>query len=112
MRVLACTMLAIAAIAVPARAQTYDPGYPVCLQVYTVDGDHIECRYSTLAQCQASASGRGGTSMLHQSVFRAGRQETAGPGRPSATARLLDGRWIGLRRKPHIQFCRRDRFPL
>ena len=41
MRVLACTMLAIeaAGIAVPARAQTYDPGYPVCLQVYTVDGD-------------------------------------------------------------------------
>jgi hypothetical protein len=71
MRVLAC--LAIAVIAVPARAQTYDPSYPVCLQVYTIDGDHFECRYSTLAQCQASASGRGGTQCLTNPYFaRAG----------------------------------------
>jgi len=75
MRVLACTMLAIATIAVPAHAQTYDPGYPVCLQVYTVDGDHIECRYSTLAQCQASASGRGGTQCFTNPYFaQAGRK--------------------------------------
>jgi len=61
MRALACAMLAIAVTVVPARAQTYDPSYPVCMQVFTIDGDHFECRYSTLAQCQASASGRGGT---------------------------------------------------
>jgi len=69
MRVLACAMLAIAVIAAPARAQTYDPGYPVCMHVYTIDGDHFECRYSTLAQCQGSASGRGGTQCLINPYF-------------------------------------------
>jgi hypothetical protein len=69
MRVLACAMLAIAVIAVPARAQTYDPGYPVCMHVYTIDGDYFECRYSTLAQCQGSASGRGGTQCLINPYF-------------------------------------------
>ncbi len=41
----------------PAAAQTYDPAYPVCLQVYGPI-NYIECRYGTLAQCAASASGR------------------------------------------------------
>ena len=79
MRVLACAMLAIAVMVVPARAQTYDPSYPVCMQVFTIDGDHFECRYSTLAQCQASASGRGGTQCLTNPFFaQAGRKP---PGR-------------------------------
>ncbi len=50
-----------AAIALPAatRAQTYDPSYPVCLQVYQGIADfYFECHYQTIAQCQASASGR------------------------------------------------------
>lgn len=42
-----------------ARAQTYDPSYPVCLQVYQGMVDfYFECRYRTMAQCAASASGR------------------------------------------------------
>jgi hypothetical protein len=48
-------MLAASAI----QAQTYDPRYPVCVQVATIDGTSIGCGYGTLAQCQASASGRG-----------------------------------------------------
>jgi Protein of unknown function (DUF3551) len=53
-------ILAIAAIlaVVPARGQTYDPAYPVCLQTYGIDGGVIECGYTSLAQCNASASGR------------------------------------------------------
>jgi Protein of unknown function (DUF3551) len=53
-------MLAIGAIfaTTPAGAQTYDPSYPICLHVYTIDGDYFECRYTSLAQCQGSASGR------------------------------------------------------
>jgi hypothetical protein len=43
---------------VPAEAQMYDPHYPVCMQVYTIDGSSIGCGYSTMAQCAASASGR------------------------------------------------------
>jgi hypothetical protein len=40
------------------QAQTYDPRYPVCIEVATIDGTSVGCGYGTLAQCQASASGR------------------------------------------------------
>jgi Protein of unknown function (DUF3551) len=55
------TILAVAvALSAPARAQTYDPSYPVCLQVYQggIADFYFECHYRTMAQCQASASGR------------------------------------------------------
>lgn len=44
----------------PAVAQTYDPSYPVCLQIYQGGIAHyyFECAYQTMGQCQASASGR------------------------------------------------------
>ena len=44
---------------VPSQAQTYDPNYPICLQIYD-DMVHyyFECSYTSMAQCQASASGR------------------------------------------------------
>jgi hypothetical protein len=61
MRIPALAILAIAAVsAVPsARAQTYDPAYPVCLQIYTGWNDYyFECAYTSLPQCNASASGR------------------------------------------------------
>lgn len=52
-------LAAIIALSAPARAQTYDPSYPVCLQVYQGMVDfYFECRYRTMAQCAASASGR------------------------------------------------------
>jgi hypothetical protein len=49
----------------PALAQTYSPGYPVCLYAYRWGGSDVDCSYSTMAQCQASVSGRGGTCMLN-----------------------------------------------
>jgi hypothetical protein len=60
MRHLALTFLVIgvASVAGPARAQTYDPAYPVCLHVYTLGANYYECRYTSLPQCAASASGR------------------------------------------------------
>jgi hypothetical protein len=59
MRILALAILATAAAAPSARAQTYDPAYPVCLQVYQGMTDfYFECSYTSLAQCNASASGR------------------------------------------------------
>ncbi len=60
MRVLACTLLAIGTVlvAASARAQTYDPNYPVCLQTYAIGGGFIDCSFTSLAQCAASASGR------------------------------------------------------
>jgi hypothetical protein len=59
MRNLAMAILALATVAVagPAAAQTYDPAYPVCLHVYGRI-TYWECRYTSLAQCAGSASGR------------------------------------------------------
>ena len=53
-------MLASAAIlaTVPSQAQTYDPNFPVCLQVYAPRGGYIDCSFTSLPQCQATASGR------------------------------------------------------
>ena len=60
MRILVCTVLTIAAVlaASPLRAQTYDPNYPVCIQTYANGGGSIDCSFTSLAQCAASASGR------------------------------------------------------
>ena len=50
---------AITTFAPSARAQTYNPRYPVCLQVYQGYTDYyFECGYTSIAQCQMSASGR------------------------------------------------------
>jgi hypothetical protein len=53
MRIPALAILTIATVltAAPARAQTYSPGYPVCLQVYGSEPCSFECDYATLAQC-------------------------------------------------------------
>jgi hypothetical protein len=60
MRALACTSLSIATVlvAAPLRAQTYDPNFPVCIQTYSVGGGSIDCSFTSLGQCAASASGR------------------------------------------------------
>ena len=47
--------------AAPAGAQAYDPNYPVCMQIGEWGGWRIECSFTSMAQCQASGSGRGAT---------------------------------------------------
>jgi len=56
--VLAVLTTAMVFMAAPVRAQTYDPGYPVCMQTFGIFGDSIECNFTSLAQCAPSASGR------------------------------------------------------
>lgn len=60
MRMMAVVVATIAAMtaASPARTQTYDPSYPVCLQTYGIDGGYISCGYMSMEQCRLSASGR------------------------------------------------------
>jgi hypothetical protein len=79
MRIPALAILTFATIltAAPARAQTYDPAYPVCLQVYGIGGGYIECGYTSLAQCNASASGRAAQCIINP--YYAGAK--ASPGR-------------------------------
>jgi Protein of unknown function (DUF3551) len=59
MRILALAILAIAAVSasLPARAQAWDPDYPVCMRVYG-PLNYNDCRYTSLVQCAGSASGR------------------------------------------------------
>jgi Protein of unknown function (DUF3551) len=59
MRLLALATFAIGTIAAaaPVSAQTYAPDYPVCLHVYG-RSSYIECGYTSMPQCQATASGR------------------------------------------------------
>jgi hypothetical protein len=74
MRVLMWATLALAAglTAAPARAQTYDPRYPVCLQITDENGGWIECAYSSIPQCNASAAGRAAQCMVNP-FYGAGR---------------------------------------
>jgi hypothetical protein len=78
MRILALAILAIgaASAAAPAQAQTYDPAYPVCLHVYTRGANYYECRYTSLPQCNATASGRAAQCVINP--YFAGAQEPAG----------------------------------
>jgi hypothetical protein len=56
---MACAALATELMGAPAQAQTYDPNYPVCLQVYQSMIDYyFDCSYTSMAQCAASAAGR------------------------------------------------------
>jgi hypothetical protein len=79
MRILALAILAIGTISAagPARAQTYAPGYPVCLHVYG-PATYYECRYTSLAQCAASASGRAAQCVINPYAANAS-EEPLGP---------------------------------
>lgn len=50
-------VLGLALTTLPARAQMYDPAYPVCLQSYGIQSG-ISCRYASMGQCKVAASGR------------------------------------------------------
>jgi hypothetical protein len=74
MRRLALAILGTAALSAtgPASAQSYDPSYPVCLRVYG-EITYNDCRYTSLAQCAVSASGRAGQCLVNP--FAAAYQE-------------------------------------
>jgi Protein of unknown function (DUF3551) len=73
---LATLIVATILTAAPARAQTYDPAYPVCLQVYQGWNDYyFECSYTSLPQCNASASGRAAQCIVNP--YYAGRKKAS-----------------------------------
>lgn len=64
--IFAIFVLATTLIAASVQAQTYDPKYPVCLHVYGDQvGDRMDCLYTSLAQCAASASGIAATCLIN-----------------------------------------------
>ena len=78
MRILALAILAIgaASAAAPAQAQTYAPGYPVCLHVYG-KVSYYECSYTSLPQCNASASGRSAQCVVNPYYANAAQEPPA-----------------------------------
>jgi hypothetical protein len=72
MRAMISTLLAFGAIAAttPAGAQTYGTTYPVCLHVYG-PVTYYECGYTSIAQCNASASGRAAQCVLNPYLAQA-----------------------------------------
>jgi hypothetical protein len=59
-------LLSLAAVSMvePANAQTYGQDYPVCLHVYGPI-TYYECGYTSIAQCNATASGRAAQCVLN-----------------------------------------------
>lgn len=77
MRELAVAILVIGTVAMePAVAQRYDPAYPVCLHVYALGANYYECRYTSLPQCNAAASGR--AALCEINPYFAGAEEPEG----------------------------------
>ena len=67
---ISATMLVLTALS--ALPQTYDPSYPVCMQVNSRQASYIECTFTSLAQCAQSASGRNAVCVVNP-YFAGGR---------------------------------------
>jgi hypothetical protein len=64
--VFAIVALATALMATSVQAQMYDPKYPVCMHVYgELEGERMDCIFTSLAQCAATASGRPATCLIN-----------------------------------------------
>jgi hypothetical protein len=72
--VLAAIAFAMMFSALPASAQTYGRGYPVCLHQYG-PATYYECGYTSIAQCNASASGRAAQCVVNPFMANAGMDE-------------------------------------
>ncbi|MBR0818297.1 DUF3551 domain-containing protein [Bradyrhizobium liaoningense] len=64
------------------RAQTYDPRYPVCIEIYTIDGSSIDCSFTSIAQCAATASGQSAQCYANPYYAMQGRPPGPGPSPP------------------------------
>ncbi|MGT2436254.1 DUF3551 domain-containing protein [Bradyrhizobium betae] len=65
----------------PAAAQTYDPRYPICMEVYTIDGSSIDCSFTSIAQCAMTASGQSAQCYANPYAVKS-RQPGLGPSPP------------------------------
>jgi hypothetical protein len=64
--------------AAPASAQTYAPGYPVCLHVFG-PVSYFDCSYTSIAQCNLTASGRSAQCVVNPYRANADMDEPAPP---------------------------------
>jgi hypothetical protein len=54
----AAATIAVMAFPTAGQAQGWDPNYPICMDVYGRGGGYRECAFTSIPQCQATASGR------------------------------------------------------
>ena len=76
MRLFASAVVVIVALAGdgPASAQLYDPNYPVCMHVYgELLGERMDCIFTSLALCTASASGLPATCLMNPYYSHTGK---------------------------------------
>jgi hypothetical protein len=65
-RIFAVLALATAFAVPAAQAQMYNPDYPVCLHVFgSLDGERMDCIFTSIPQCQATASGRSAMCLIN-----------------------------------------------
>jgi len=103
MRKWALTILtvSIALTAGHARAQRYDPAFPVCLNVVTRGASpYYRCSYTTMDQCRASANGQ----MCVLNPYYAGAPAKGNGRRHSGQAYAPPKRPIHNRATPYNQF--------
>ena len=83
MRVTLFTFLAIGSIAaaMPARAQTYDPRYPVCLQTFG-PFQGIDCSYTSMQQCKFATGIRASQCIVNPYYARVKRSPGGGRWHP------------------------------
>ncbi len=79
MRISALVILVIGILAAagPARAQTYDPDFPVCMHVVSWGTTYEDCSYYTMDQCRLSATGR--AAQCNINPYYAGAKASPGP---------------------------------
>jgi hypothetical protein len=79
MRVLALAAFAVGSFLVtaPASAQSYAPGYPVCLHVYG-PAAYYDYGYNSIAQCNLSTSGRRAQCVTNPYMANTGFDEPLG----------------------------------
>ncbi|PAY05536.1 MULTISPECIES: DUF3551 domain-containing protein [Bradyrhizobium] len=79
-------LLALGTVAsAPANAQKYDTTSPVCKTNYRWGGEDTDCGYTSLAQCQASASGL--AAMCINNPYYAGPPSGSRPREPGRARR-------------------------
>jgi hypothetical protein len=69
----------------PALAQIYDPAYPVCMHVHgEMMGERMDCIFTSLAQCKASAVGVPATCLMNPYYASARKATQTRPNRRRA----------------------------
>jgi len=64
--IFAVLALAAAFAVSAAQAQMYNPNYPFCLHVFgSLDGERMDCIFTSIPQCQATASGRSAMCLIN-----------------------------------------------